>query len=119
MAEWTTLLVSSFVVGAIVVLIAVQMVSAADAAQPVARVVGVSRAGDRFWVRVVVDNEGDETAANVQVSASLSVVGAEAEEGGLSIDFLAGDESQELVFVFDTDPEQGELDVGVTGFEDP
>lgn len=119
MAEWTTLIVSSMVVALVVGLIGVQMLSVAETADPVVRVVEIDRVGDRFGVRVTVENGGDETAANVQVAARLASGAGSQEAGDLSIDFLAGGEAQDLVFLFDADPAQGELEVVVTGFEDP
>jgi len=118
-AEWTTLAVSSLVLLGVVAAIVIEMATADAPAAPVARVARVVTIGDRHGVRVTVTNEGDETAANVQVTAELTVGGEAPESGDLSIDFLAGGEVQELVFVFDRDPDGGELSVAVTGFEDP
>lgn len=117
-AEWTTLVVSLLVLAVVVVLIVVEMVSVTEPAAPVADIGRVERLGDRWGVHVVVTNEGDETAANVQVSAELTTDEA-TETGDLSVDFLAGGEEQELVFVFDTDPGDAETSVVVSGFEVP
>jgi uncharacterized protein (TIGR02588 family) len=117
-AEWTTFVVSSAVLALVVVLIVVQAMAATDPAAPSARIGSVVPLGDRSGVHVTVRNDGDETAANVQVSAEL-VVDGETETGDLSVDFLAGGDEQELVFVFDGQPGDGELTVEVTGFEDP
>ena len=67
---------------------------------------------------VQVVNRGDDAAASVQVTAELRV-GSEVATGDLSIDFLGGSETQELVFVFRDDPSEGELTVEVVGFAQP
>jgi uncharacterized protein (TIGR02588 family) len=119
-AEWTALVVSSLVLAAVIGLILVQMRGSTDPAAPVAVVADdVRQVGDRHHVDVTVTNEGDETAANVQVSAELTVDGEVVTTADQTIDFLAGAEEDDLVFVFDDDPADGELTVAVTGFERP
>lgn len=117
-AEWTTLIVSSIVLAVVVGLIVAQLMSTTEPAAPRAEVGRIERIADRYRVMVTVLNDGDETAANVQVSAELVSDGA-TETGDLSIDFLAGGEEEELVFLFDDDPSVGELTVAVTSYADP
>ena len=74
--------------------------------------------GELHVVDVDVSNGGDLTASDVQVSASL-IVDGETTEGDQTIDFLAGGEVEELVFVFADDPADGELTVAVTSFGVP
>jgi uncharacterized protein (TIGR02588 family) len=47
------------------------------------------------------------------------VIDGESTEGDQSIDFLAGGETEDLVFVFDDAPSDGELTVAVSGYGVP
>ena len=62
--------------------------------------------------------EGDKTAANVQVRAELTIDG-ETIDGDQTIDFLSGGEDRALVFVFEQDPANGDVQVLVTSFAKP
>lgn len=117
-AEWVTLAGSCLVLAVLVGLIAVQMTSTRDPASPVAVVEGHRRADGFHHVEVVVTNQGDETASNVLVTADLTIDG-ETTSADQSIDFLAGGEEEDLVFVFEDDPADGELRVAVRGFGVP
>ena len=66
----------------------------------------------------MVTNDGDATAADVQVTAELVVDGTTTTADQV-IDFLPGGAEEELVFVFDDDPDAGELTVVVSGFSVP
>lgn len=90
-----------------------------EPAQPVAEIaeVLVGSDGSRH-VLVDVTNQGDLAAAGVQVSASLTI-GGEEQTGDQTIDFLGAGEQQTVVFVFDTDPATGDLQVAVTSYAVP
>lgn len=117
-AEWTSLVGSLVVLLVVVALIALQIPGDDDPAAPVARVAGVRPVRDAFHVDVTVHNAGDQTAANVQVSAEL-VVGGEVVTGDQTVDFLSADEEAELTFLFDQDPATGDLSISVSGFAAP
>ena len=117
-AEWVTLAASTAVLLVVVALLVVQIGQGDDPAAPVVVVQDVDEVGDQFHVHVVVTNDGDRTAANVQVVAELDV-GGDVVSGDQSIDFLAGGEEADLVFVFGEDPAQGALSVAVTGYVVP
>lgn len=117
-AEWATLAASTVVLLVVVALLVVQMLSGDGPAAPVAVVQEVTEVGEQFHVHVAVTNDGDRTAANVQVVAELDV-GGQVVTGDQSIDFLSGGEDTDLVFVFGDDPSQGSLTVQVTGYEVP
>jgi uncharacterized protein (TIGR02588 family) len=118
-AEWVTFGVSCAVLLIVVALVVVQLVGEHDPAAPEAHRVGPVRVvGGQHFVDVAVTNQGDASAANVQVNASLVVDGVTT-EGDQIIDFLAGGETEDLVFVFDDDPVDGELTVAVTGYGVP
>jgi uncharacterized protein (TIGR02588 family) len=66
-----------------------------------------------------VTNQGDETAENVQVRAEVNVEDEVVAEGEQVIDFLSGDETEEVVFVFDELPANAEVELTVASFKVP
>lgn len=115
-AEWVTFAVASAIVLLVVGLILAEIPGTESPPSPTAKVTGAAeRRGDQFVVPVEVTNEGDATAENVQVTASLEVGGDKLEADQI-VDFLAGGESTELEWVFDQDPKSGTLEVRVTGY---
>lgn len=116
-AEWATFVAACVILLGVIALIGVQLGEATPPA-PVATVVDVRQVGEHFHVDVSVENTGTDTASNVQVSAEL-VIDGEIAIGDQTIDFLAGDEVEDLVFVFDDEPTEGELSVTVTGYGIP
>lgn len=117
-AEWVTFVICCLILAGVVVLIAIQL---PGGSQPPALVVepGQARAvGGQFVVPVTVRNVGDLTAENVHVVATLTIDDEEL-EGDQTIDFLAGEATHELEFVFEEDPADGELEVRVTGYSLP
>ena len=117
-AEWITFAVSVAVLLAVIGAIVVEASRENRPARPVAVVGETTRRGEQFHVAVTVENRGDEAAAAVMVVASLEVDG-ETSDSDQSIDFLAGDDEEDLVFVFADDPDDGELTVEVASFSEP
>ena len=117
-AEWVTFGVSCAILAAVLALIATQLSNSDDPAAPVAAVDAVRSLDGRHYVDVLVTNQGDDPAANIQVNAAL-VIDASTTQGDQTIDFLAADEEVQLTFVFNDDPALGELTIAVTGFTDP
>ena len=117
-AEWTTFVVCLAILLALISAIAVEAVRHDEDANPVADVQKVAQVGERFHVTVEVENRGDRAAEAVQVLASLEIDG-ETTEGDQTIDFLSGGDTEELVFVFEDDPDDAKLSVEVTGFTVP
>ncbi len=118
-AEWTTFAVASLLVLTLLAVIALDAAQTDTPAAPVAKQSGpVEEVGGRFHVAVAVTNEGDETAEAVQVVASLQVDG-DTIDADQTVDFLAGGDQVDLIFVFDDDPDDGELQVAVSGFTVP
>lgn len=118
-AEWVAFGVSCAVLLVVLGLIAVQFRGGRSDAAPRARVIGDERVvGDQHFVTVEVENTGDATAANVQVTADLEI-DSTTSSGDQTIDFLAGHETERVVFVFADPTSQGSLTVGVTGFTVP
>jgi uncharacterized protein (TIGR02588 family) len=105
---------SAAIVLLVVVLILVQIPGEDDPAAPAARVEEVRKVGDVFHVEVGVHNAGESTAAQVQVTADLTLEGT-THTGEQVIDFLSGGEEKQVVFIFDEDPASGDLRATVTG----
>lgn len=113
-AEWTTFGVAVAILLVMMGAILAEALQTHDDAQPVAVVGQTTHIGDQYQVQVTVENKGDKAASNVQVVASLGDT-----EGDQVVDFLAGGDDEELIFVFNDDPSAGELEVEVTGFTVP
>ena len=119
-AEWVAFALSCLVVLTVAGLIAGQLVGGEEPPTPIASQAGpVRETANRFYLPVQVVNRGDVTASEVQVTVELNVEGS-ITEGDQVIDFLGGDETKDLTFVFDgEDPADGELEIRVSGFAIP
>jgi len=117
-AELVTFLVSLAVLLGLVAAIVVLWIDGQSPASVSVRQEAVRRDGDVHLVEVVVRNDGDDTASNVQVLATLTIEG-EVTEGEQVVDFLAGEEAETLVFAFSDDPADGELELEVSSYTDP
>jgi uncharacterized protein (TIGR02588 family) len=117
-AEWTTFAVSVLNVRALMAAIISEAIRHPDDAQPDAVVGATRRVGKQYQVAVTLENRGDKAAAAVQVNASLELDG-DTTESDQVVDFLAGGDSEELVFVFKDDPDDGKLTVEVASFSVP
>jgi uncharacterized protein (TIGR02588 family) len=71
------------------------------------------------YISAEVTNEGDETAENVQVHAEMKVDDEVVSEAEQIIDFLSGDEAEEVVFVFADMPPNAEVELTVASFKVP
>lgn len=78
----------------------------------------IRQEGGSFHVPVDVKNVGGATAASVSVFAEVGR-GAEATRVQDTIDFLFAGEQHVLTFVFDEDPLEQSLRVGVEAYEEP
>lgn len=119
-AEWTTFAASLFVVGGLVAVIIGLWVTGTTAPLISITTTGPPVAEDgRFVVHARVDNRGDSTAAEVQVTATLSVDGTEVSDAEQILDFLSGGASSRVAFVLDEDPSRGQLELKVASYQDP
>ncbi|MGE9807324.1 MULTISPECIES: hypothetical protein [unclassified Janibacter] len=118
-ARWATFAGACVVLLVLVVLLALQLRGPSEPADPRVVVGEARQVGTSWHVPVTLRNVADDTAAAVQVSASLTVDGEEVMAGDQSVDFLSGGEEVALVFVMPQDPADGELAVAVTGFAEP
>lgn len=117
--EWVTFGVAAGVLLLVVAALVGLAFRTSDPAAPAAKEPGPVRKVDgRYFVPVDIVNNGDEAAAEVQVSAELVVDGVTT-TGGQVIDFLGGGEMQSLTFAFGDDPAGGKLTIDVTAFAAP
>lgn len=117
-AERVTFAVAAFIVLAVLGAILSQVVAPSDPPSPVVTLEAVSERGGRYVVPVAITNEGDETAQDVQVTATLTTEAGETTSDQV-VAFLAGGEEQQLEFVFVDDPADGELVVEVGSYHLP
>lgn len=73
----------------------------------------------QFHVPFELMNQGDSTAASVQVIAELYIKGAVVETGEQQIDFLSSHETESGAFIFSQDPREGKLLVRVASYKSP
>ena len=118
-AEWVTFAVAVVLVLGVIALVVSEIPGGKAPPSPAVEVGGVGERDGRFVVPVRVENRGERTAADVRVDATLTVDGEDVEEADLLVDFLSGGEKEDLEFVFDEDPDEGTLDVRVTGYRLP
>ena len=117
-AEWVTFGVSCLVLLAVAALVLSRLLGANDPAAPTATAGAVTTVLQQRQVPVTVGNAGDETAANVTVRLEFEVDG-EKDDAEQTVDFLAGGEQVDLVFVLPDDADAEGVTARVTGFSDP
>jgi uncharacterized protein (TIGR02588 family) len=75
--------------------------------------------GDIFVVPVTVHNEGDVTAADVQVSAELSQSGDIVDEAEMQLRYVPAHSQSDGGLVFRINPSTGDLTVDIRGYRKP
>lgn len=75
--------------------------------------------GTQRYVTAQVANSGDETAEAVQVIAEMIVDDEVLATGEQFVDFLSGDETEEIVFIFDSGPPDVRIELRVAGYTVP
>jgi uncharacterized protein (TIGR02588 family) len=73
----------------------------------------------KFYVPFKVKNKGGETAEMVQAIAELKVNGKLEDSGEQVIDFLSSGEEVEGAFVFENNPQKGELKLKIGSYQSP
>ena len=114
-AEWVAFVLAAAILLAVVGLIVAQIPDSDVPPAPVATISEITEREGQFFVAVDVDNRGVRTAEQVQVVATLTTDDGDV-EGDQMVDFLSGGEVEELEFVFEDDPADGELTVRVSGY---
>ena len=117
-AEWVTFAVAALIVLGVLGAILSQVASPSAPPSPGVEVEAAQERDGRWFVPATVTNEGDETAQDVQVTATLTTDDGEVTSDQV-VAFLAGGEEQEIEFVFDEDPGDGELVVEVGSYSLP
>lgn len=119
-AEWVTFGAASFILAVVFSLVGYIWVN--DKQQPPILSLSqktIRQVDGQFYIPFEVVNKGGETAESVQILAELRINGEVAETGDLQIDFLSTDEKEEGAFVFQHDPQQGQLTIRVGSYKLP
>lgn len=116
--EWVTFALAAVIVLGILGTVLSQMVTEGSPPSPRVAVGAVAERDGSFIVPVRLTNDGDETAQDVQVNATLTTKDGETTSDQI-VAFLAGGEEERLEFVFEDDPGDGELVVGIGGYRLP
>ena len=118
LAEWVTLAVSTLVLLSIVALVLYDWQLSKNL--PPAFQVEINENSrlieGRYYVPFTLKNTGGRIARTVQVIAELTLPDGSDEAGEQQFDFLSGNEQKQGGFVFDHDPQTGELVVRVASF---
>lgn len=117
-AEWVTFGIAAVIVLAVLGAILSQVAAPSVPPSPTVEVQAAVERDGRFVVPVTLTNDGDETAEDVQVTATLTTDDGETTSDQV-VAFLAGGEEERLEFVFEDDPGDGELAVEVGGYRLP
>ncbi|NJL47046.1 MAG: TIGR02588 family protein [Leptolyngbyaceae cyanobacterium SM2_5_2] len=121
LAEWVTFAIASLVLIGLIGLILYDW--QVNQNRPPAFDVTVSAAvritDGRYYVPFAITNTGGRIANGVQVTAELHTEGEGDETGEQQIDFLSGHETKAGSFVFNHDPNYGELVVRVASYRLP
>lgn len=117
-AEWLTLAISSLVLLSVVCLVLYDWQISKNL--PPAFRVEVSETTrlieDQYYVPFTLKNTGGRIARTVQVIAELNLPDGSDESGEQQFDFLSGNERKKGGFVFEHDPQSGNLVVRVASF---
>jgi uncharacterized protein (TIGR02588 family) len=79
----------------------------------------IRQANGKYQVSFEITNDGDKTAESVQILAELKVNNEVEQTGEQQIDFLSSKEKEEGAFIFDIDPNKGELKIRVASYKLP
>lgn len=115
-AEWTTLVLSSVLIAAVVAAVVYLSVTRGDAppAFQAALQAAEARSG-RFYLPVTVTNTGDVAAREIRVRVELRT-GDTTESSTFTIELLAAGASDDGVAIFSSDPAQGTVQALVESF---
>ncbi|HEY9618048.1 MAG TPA: TIGR02588 family protein [Microcoleaceae cyanobacterium] len=121
LAEWVSFSVSLFIVGMIAALVVYSWANDRDrpAALEIQRTEPVRETNGQFYVPFELVNSGSETVESVQVIAELKIAGKIVETGDLQFDFLSQGEEESGVFMFNHNPQEGQLILRVSSYKIP
>ncbi|HMP62330.1 MAG TPA: hypothetical protein PKA17_04430 [Phenylobacterium sp.] len=118
--EWGVALAGLVVVaGAVIYLLAYAALGAQG--PPLMSLAKVSAApmGEAYALRFEARNDGGATAANVQLSAELTLDGAVVERAQATLDYLPRNGRREGAFVFTRDPQAYEVRLRIESYAEP
>ena len=87
--------------------------------EPVVHVVAIDRRGERFHVRLRVENEGGAAAAGLRVQAQLRRGDAVVEESEVEFDHVPAHAHRTAGMFFRNDPRQAALELSVRSYRQP
>lgn len=120
-AECVTLALASLIVAVLIGLVLFVWVTQDDSPPviQIKREAEIRQELQQYYVPFIVTNAGGGTAESVQVIGELRLNGEVAEMGEQQIDFLSSGEEVEGAFVFDQNPERGDLTIRVGSYKLP
>jgi uncharacterized protein (TIGR02588 family) len=121
-AEWVTLGISTLLVlGLVAATSYLYLVAPTDPAAMTVepRLAETYQAGGRFYLPVIVQNSGGQTAEEARVLVSLTDDTGRSESSEFQIQFLAGGARHRATVSFAGDPRSGQLSAAVTSFLEP
>lgn len=83
------------------------------------RIERTARVDNGYAVQIVAINQGDITAAQVKLGATLMLPSGETEEREITFDFLPPHSARRGGFLFTQDPRSGALTIEADGYIDP
>ena len=118
--EWMTAAIGLILVGGALCFIVYQAVTDGEK-PPLLKVnsgaVEKTKAG--YLVKFVVENDGDETAADVIVEGKLTKAGEEIEMSSATLDYAPSNSKRDGGFYFKNDPQEANLEILVKGYQKP
>lgn len=75
--------------------------------------------GSQYYVYVTARNTGREVAAEVTVAGRLEAESGTFSRSAVTFDYLPGQGQRRGALMFDRDPSQGKLEVGVESYREP
>lgn len=120
-AEMVTFAIASLIVAVLIGLVIFVWVTESheDPILAVTRDEAIEEHRGAYYVPFTVTNEGGGTAEAVEIVAELRLNGEIEETGQQMIDFLSSKEEEEGVFIFRTNPADGDLSVRAASYKMP
>lgn len=119
--EWIAALLGFVVVAAMSAFLIVEALSSDARLPPLIHVepVGLTRGGSTYVLEVKVLNSTGQTGAAVNLEGTLKQGGREVESSNATISYLPGRSNRRAGLVFSRDPRRYDVELRVTGYEQP
>lgn len=118
-AERTTMVISILILAAILGLATWSSVTTGEEPPLItveAMLDEVRETDSGYYVPISITNDGGKTAQDVMVTGKLSTGEGEPETAEITIDFLAGGETERAELIFPIHPNEGEFTVAPTSY---